>query len=238
MTGKFQILESKPNKALTYFLMGLIWLVVLMVAYLVFYILYDLFDYGIKNYFLHKTSDLFFNVLVSIALGACCFFLICTLIFPRNSFFHRVIVNEKGIIIYNYKKEIVKEVLYSDLQPSRQSSFSDVHHRDNAKPTKTTIITHKKNKNKTIEEEIIDLYFGYFFIKNRYDLHRHFLLGIQTFRPDLKIYPLTLERYYLTPETKNVKPNIVGTVLIISGFVIVTFGAICVLILFLQWCYK
>lgn len=74
MTEKFQILESKVNKPLTYLLMGLIWLVVLMVAYLVFYIMYDLFDYGIKNYFLNKTSDLFFNVLIFIALSVCCFF--------------------------------------------------------------------------------------------------------------------------------------------------------------------
>lgn len=234
MTEKFQILESKVNKPLTYLLMGLIWLVVLMVAYLVFYIMYDLFDYGIKKYFLNKTSDLFFNVLIFIALSVCCFFLIYTLIFPRKKFFHRVIVNEKGIYIYNCKEEIVKEVLYSNLQPSRQGSYSDVHHRDNTKLTKTTIVTHTKNEMGTIEEDVIDLYFDYFMIKNRYELHRHFLLGIQTFRPDLKIHPSTLERYYLTPETKNIKPSTIGAVLIIGGFIIVFFGAVYALVLFLQ----
>lgn len=238
MAEKFQSLESKMNKPLTYLLMGLIWLVVLIVAYLVCYIMYDLFDYGIKNYFLNKTSDLFFNILISVALSLCCLFLVYTLILPRKKFFHKVIVNEKGIVIYNYKGEIVKEVFYSNLQPSRQNSYSDIHHRDNAQLTKTTIVTHTKNETGTIEEDVIDLYFDYFIIKNRYDLHRHFLLGIQTFRPDLKIYPLTLERYYLTPETKNIKPNTTGAVLIISGFIIIVFGAIYALVLLLQWYYK
>lgn len=121
---------------------------------------------------------------------------------PEKAKIRKVTIDEKGATFYNSRNQIVDTVLYSELQHSRSSS-ADIYLHNNTQTVKYGKITLKvflRDKTGEMILKNIDFNFEYIILSNTYDLYRHFLKGVQHFRPDLAIGRQTIEHYSLTSE--------------------------------------
>lgn len=196
MTEKFRILESKINKPFTYFITGIIWLsIILIVA-----VIGSVFDIIFKRW--KDNIGIFIILLIAqLLLICCCIALIMSFIYRRKQKIRKVIIDEKGAAFYNSRNHIVDTILYSELQHSNGSSADVyVHSTQTIKYGKITLMVFLSGKTGEIILKNIDFNFEYVILSNQYELYRHFLKGVQHFRPDLKIGRQTIEQYSLTSE--------------------------------------
>lgn len=198
MIEKFQTLESKINKPVTLFFMGIIWIAVMLIIVvigLVFNLIYNNFRQYVEN-----DPAIFFTLIIAqILLIFCCIALIMALTYRKKQKARKAIVDENGVTFYNNRSTIIEVILYSDLQHAR-NSYDDVYVRNTqtVKYGKTTLQIYLKNKSGEIIPTTVDFNFELVILSNQYDLYRQFLMGIQHFRPDLKISPQTIAQYNLT----------------------------------------
>ncbi|MDR2238461.1 MAG: hypothetical protein LBE92_20225 [Chryseobacterium sp.] len=205
MTEKFTVMESEINWPLTYFGIILVWIGILITAGVVLILSYDILDYGFTDYLYYKTGQFFTLVVAGAVILALSVLMIFYMIRGRKRDYRKVVVDEKGIYMYDSGNTIISAFLYAELCPSNEIYFPDIGGKTSYKPVfAQSLLVFKPNKSGETVMHSISLHHNYYSFKNKYELYRHFLLGIQTFRPDLKIGHRTLEEYALTPEAPEV----------------------------------
>lgn len=233
VTEKFQTLESKVNKPLTLFLMGILWITVILIIVVIGFI----FDRIFNNFRPYSEHDpgIFFTLLVAqLLLLFCCMALIKILIYKRKQKVRKAIIDEKGVTFYNNGNTIIETILYSDLQPAR-NSFDDVHvyNTQTVKYGKTTLQIYLKNKAGEITPTTVDFNFELVILSNQYDLYRQFLMGIQHFRPDLKISTQTIKQYNLTSEPQKIEFGIFEYIMV-AIFILTVVGLVYIFMLLIK----
>ncbi|MEJ5052615.1 hypothetical protein WH221_22510 [Chryseobacterium culicis] len=233
MTEKFQTIESKINKPITYFLMGIIWIAVILIIGVIG-VVFDLMYNNFRQY-LENDPGIFFTLLIAqLLLVFCCVALIISLTYRKKEKARKVIVDERGITFYNNQNTIIETILYTDLQPAKNPS-DDVYVRNTqtVKYGKTTLQIYQKNKTGEIVSSSVDFNFELVILRNPYDLYRHFLKGIQHFRPDLKISLQTIEQYNLISAPQKTEFGIFEYVMS-AFFIMIAAGLIYVFILLIK----
>ena len=233
MTEKFQTIESKINKPITYFLMGIIWIAVILIM-VVIGVVFDLMYNNFRQY-LENDPGIFFTLLIApFLLIFCCIALIVALTYRKKEKARKVLVDERGITFYNNQNTIIETILYIDLQPAKNSS-DDIYVRNTqtVKYGKTTLHIYLKNKTGEIVASSVDFNFELVILRNQYDLYRHFLKGIQHFRPDLKISLQTIEQYNLSSAPQKTEFGIFEYVMS-AFFIMIAAGLIYVFILLIK----
>ncbi|MGE8514597.1 MAG: hypothetical protein ACN6N7_17980 [Chryseobacterium culicis] len=233
MTEKFQTIESKINKPITYFLMGIIWIAVILIM-VVIGVVFDLIYNNFRQY-LENDPGIFFTLLIAqLLLIFCCIALIVALTYRKKEKARKVLVDERGITFYNNQNTIIEAILYIDLQPAKNPS-DDVYVRNTqtVKYGKTTLQIYLKNKTGEIVSSSVDFNFELVILRNQYDLYRHFLKGIQHFRPDLKISLQTIEQYNLSSAPQKTEFGIFEYAMS-AFFIMIAAGLIYVFILLIK----
>jgi len=136
------------------------------------------------------------NILLSL------FLTVIIMNFYKNTYCTTMEVSDKGIILYNRINLIIDKVSYNDLIEGSSYLGYDLKYMDNER---LTIIRTKKllkglffrssynnNNYYNVNHFPRPLLLS---IANRWELERHFVLGVMKFRPDLSICPATLEHY-------------------------------------------
>lgn len=233
MTEKFQIIESKINKPITYFLMGIIWIAIILII-VVIGVVFDNLYYHFRQY-LENDPGIFFTLLIALLLLIfCAIALIMALTYRKQKKVRKAIVDEKGVTFYNTQNTIIETILYSDLQPAKKPS-DDVYVRNTqtVKYGKTTLHVYLKNKAGKIVLSTVDFNFELVILHNQYDLYHHFLKGIQHFRPDLKISLQTIEQYNLTSEPQKTEFGVFEYIMS-AVFILIAVGLIYVFMLLIR----
>lgn len=203
MIEKFQTIESKINTPITYFLMGILWIAVILIM-VVIGVVFNLIYNNFRQYLEHNLGIFFTLLIAQLFLIFCCIALIMALTYRKKQKIRKAVVDENGVTFYNYQNVIIETILYHDLKPARNSS-TDVHvfNTQTVKSGKTTLQVYLKNKAGEIGPTRVDFNFELVILSNQYDLYRHFLKGIQHFRPDLKISQQTINQYNLSSEPQK-----------------------------------
>lgn len=118
---------------------------------------------------------------------------------PANT----IVVDETGLLFYNSRNEIVDQILYTNLRPSKQNFDIYTVNPVGSGITpllEVTVLSDKKEE--TLRR--IDMNLPLKVVKNKSTLYARFLYGIFTFRPDLKIDPLVFRSYCIDTETWKV----------------------------------
>lgn len=230
MTEKFQIIESKINKPITYFLMGIMWIAVILIITVIGFV-FDLIYNNFRQYLEHDHGIFFTLLIAQILLIFCCIALIMVLTYRKKQKIRKAVVDQEGVTFYNNRNVIIETILYKDLQPDQNSS-NDVHvyNTQPVKYGKTTLQVYLKNKAGEIMPTTIDFNFELLILSNKYDLYRQFLKGVQHFRPDLKISLQTIEQYNITSETQKTEFGIFEYIMVFT-FLLVAAGLIYLFIL-------
>jgi hypothetical protein len=233
MTEKFATIESKINKPITYFLMGIIWIAIILIM-VVIGAVFDHIYHHFRRYLENDPGILFTLLIAEFLLIFCCIGLIMALIYRKKQKARKAVVNEKGVTFYNNQNTVIETILYSDLQ-SAENSSDDVYIRNTqtVKYGKTTLQVYLKNKAGEIVSSAVDFNFELVILHNRYELYRHFLKGIQHFRPDLKIGLQTIEQYNLDSEPQKTKFGIFEYI-ISAVFILIIAGLMYVVILVIK----
>lgn len=197
MQNNFPSIESEIDKPLNFFTKILIYC-----AFLLPLVISSFLFFLFEEY----TLTLIVTVL---------FFVFLVLLSKENKrpVLNKIIVNEKGILFYNSNNELADKILYAELLPSTNTitKGNDIILRKPQLPkrypfvafdvfigTKNSVICRKI----TFDLESADIFLQQFrnekkvnaglfgmAIKNETELFTHFIKGVQTFRPELKIAP-------------------------------------------------
>ncbi|REC47730.1 hypothetical protein [Chryseobacterium pennipullorum] len=149
-------------------------------------------------------------------------------IIKRKSLASKITVDHTGLFWYNSKNEIVEQILYTELHPSKQNFDLNTVTTVGGSLVPLLELTVKRDK---IEEEVtqrIDMNLPLYVVKNKSTLYAHFMQGIAIFRPDLKINPVALKSFSIDPDTWKVKGKgiswggwlLILTALILTGILI------------------
>lgn len=203
MTEKFQAIESKINKPVTYFFMGIIWIAIILIIVIIGVIFGHIYNHF--RQYLENDPGIFFTLIIALLLLIfCAIALIMALTYRKKQRIRKAVVDEKGVTFYNNQNTIIDTLLYEELQ-STQSSSDDVFvlNTQTVKYGKTTLQIYQKDRTGKIIQAPVDLNLQLVIVSNQYELYRHFLKGIQHFRPDLKISLQTIEQYDLSSEPQK-----------------------------------
>jgi len=203
MTEKFQAIESKINKPVTYFLMGIICIAIILIIVVIGVIFGHIYNHF--RQYLENDPGIFFTLIIALLLLIfCAIALIMALTYRKKQRIRKAVVDEKGVTFYNNQNTIIDTLLYEELQ-STQSSSDDVFvlNTQTVKYGKTTLQIYRKDRAGKIIQAPVDLNLQLVIVSNQYELYRHFLKGIQHFRPDLKISLQTIEQYNLSSEPQK-----------------------------------
>ncbi|WP_126654163.1 hypothetical protein [Chryseobacterium aureum] len=223
MTEKFQSIESKINKPLTWLLTGLMWIMVFLIMVIiavVFENIYQNFGSSVKN----DITIMGFLIFAQIILILCCLALIKGLMYKRKRKVRKIVINENGAFFYNYRNEVTATVLYDDLHPALNAPADVyIYSTQTLKYSKTILQIYLKNESGKMIPSAVDFNFELMILSNQFELYRHFLKGIQYFRPDLRIASQTMDQYYLTPDKPSRKE--LGIFEYVMIFIFLTAGA-------------
>ncbi len=218
MTEKFGTVVSKVNKPFTYFMMGIIWVAVIMIMIVigtVFENMYSRFSSALQN----DPAIFFFLVLAQILLILCCIALIMALTYRKKQKIRKAIIDDKGVTFYNSRNHIINTILYSELQPVKSLSDDVYMYSTTGRYPKNYLKVYLRNETGEMITATIDFNFEYVVLSNQFEMYRHFLKGIQRFRPDLRINFRTIEEYNLTSDSPRAQ-NFGMFEWFISGFCI------------------
>ena len=144
-------------------------------------------------------------------------------IIKRRKIANKVVVNDTGLAFYNSKNEIVEQILYTELRPSKQNFdiYTVAPMGSGIAPLLEITIQQEKQEETTRR---IDMNLPMYVVKNKLTLYAHFMQGITVFRPDLKIDPLALRNFSIDPVTLEVskKGTSLGGWLLILAVLIVS----------------
>ena len=203
MIEKFQTIESKINKPITWFLMGIMWIAVILII-VVIGVVFNFIYNNLRQYLEHDPGIFFTLLIAQLLLMFCCIALIMALTYRKKQKNRKAVIDEKGVTFYNNRHIIIETVLYNDLQAAQNLSY-DVHvyNTQTVKYSKTTLQVYLKNEAGDIVPTTIDFNFELVILSNQYELYHQFLKGIQHFRPDLRISQQTIQQYNLTSEPQK-----------------------------------
>ena len=119
-----------------------------------------------------------------------------------------LLINHQGILFLNRNDKILSETKFQDLtrsqDPYTKDIFSESASNGKYGNFRKNLYAFEKNGNGKPKKKLINL--DVIPLKNRYDLIGHFLKGVQTFRPDLKINPDVYRDFYLDEKTLRYSP--------------------------------
>lgn len=220
MTEKFQTVVSKVNKPITYFLTGILWLVIIIIVIVMGVVSENMYSH-FRHYIENDLSTFFILIFAQLLLVFCGIALIMSLTYRRKEKPRKAVIDEKGVTFYNREGHLINIILYSELQHSKQSSGDAFIHITSGRHAKSYLKIYLKNKTGQIILTSIDFNFEYIILSNQFEMYRQFLRGIQCFRPDLTISRQTIEEYRLTPDFPPVK-NLEAFEYIIAAFFVFT----------------
>lgn len=110
----------------------------------------------------------------------------------------KIVVTKEGAFFYDENGKTIRKYLYSELCKS-STEFSDIQLKTYSKTFRTDLIINLKSESGKVREEIMSLHYGIQTLANSYELHQHFLKGIQIFRPDITINFTFTSKYRLDP---------------------------------------
>ncbi|CAD0225841.1 hypothetical protein KYG33_01590 [Chryseobacterium sp. D764] len=120
-----------------------------------------------------------------------------------------LLINHQGILFLNRKEKILSEIKYQDLIKSKDSYTKDIYSESQNlgkySNFRKNLYVHEKDETGKPKKKLINL--DVIPLKNRYDLIGHFLKGVQTFRPDLKIDSEVYKDFYLDEKTLRYAPD-------------------------------
>lgn len=144
-------------------------------------------------------------------------------IIKRRRIARKIVVNGTGLAFYNSKNEIVEQILYTELRPSKQNFdiYTVTPMGSGIVPLLEITIQQEKQEEATRR---IDMNLPMYVVKNKLSLYAHFMQGITVLRPDLKIDPLALRNFSIDPVTweVNKKGTSLGGWLLILAVLIVS----------------
>jgi hypothetical protein len=204
MEKKFSTLASEINKPLTFAarVAILIFLLILLLTIVVFP-LYDIFQKGILYQLKYRTDKFIILIIIEIVTISGFYAFIKISFKNRHLRSCKIIVNEKGILHYNSNDKIIKTIAYSDLTHAEKISFKKDVYSEYAhqKTLAKKLVVHIKDQKNTVVPMVIDMNMDLMVIKNKHLLYVHFINGILTFRPDLKIDSVVYSDYCINEKT-------------------------------------
>lgn len=192
----FQRFESATNRWMTVVLNALFF--VMFISFVLLFVLGP--AYGIYR---RGFEAMLYPALISWGLSLLILIPAIRYIIKRKKPAHTIVVDETGLLFYNSRNEIADQVLYTDLRPSKQDFDIYTVNPVGSGITpllEVTVLSDKKEE--TLRR--IDMNLPLRVVKNKSALYAHFLHGISTFRPDLKIDPLVFRSYSIDTETWKV----------------------------------
>ncbi|WP_267405998.1 MULTISPECIES: hypothetical protein [unclassified Chryseobacterium] len=225
---KFPAMESQISYSARIFGAILIWFIIVVLAGLSIFTFYELFRHDLIDNLMKDTSTLLLLFLLAIVCGLSSFVIAIHFIRNRKRNKYSVLVNDQGAFIFSQDGKISEEFLYSDLCAAKENYKSDISVLLNFKRVSTKLIVYKKDKSNRVHERILSFQWEYHPLKNKFQLYRHFLKGVQIFRPDIKIQPNTLVYFKLMPppeltESQKKYDKIFNIVFYIFGIAILIF---------------
>lgn len=125
----------------------------------------------------------------------------------RKKLAKEIIINKDGIFHYNSDQKITEKILYSDLCHSdRLFDINTFNSRSSGIYPLLEIYVKSEKTDKQIKR--LDMNLPLLAVNNKPVLYAHFLRGIHTFRPDLKISPTVFSDYYIEKETWTVNKKV------------------------------
>lgn len=237
MEKNFQSIESEINRPLTLLarISSMLFLTVIFTLLFIFPIYY-ISQKGLLFYF-ENNKELLFTVLITQVLvlmgtvGVIKFYQKNWRTIPV-----RIIVNEKGILYYNSKQEMVNSILYADLLKGetkfyKKDVFTD--YSNQKYPEKNLRVNLKQNG--LIVQAIVAIKLDFNILSNKYMLYAHFIRGIHIFRPELTIDHLIYSNYYIDQKSQLYSRASQNKDRIAMFFLALTaFGLIYLLVIILQ----
>ena len=217
----FPSIESKTNRFFTFILQATFFLIIFL-----FFCIFGLGPvYGIYK----RGFDATLPVL-SICWGILLLILIPSInhyLIKRKRVARKIVVDSTGLLFYDSQNEIVEQILYTALRPSKQNFdiYTVSPTGSGIVPLLEVIINQEKQEEAT---KRIDMNLPLHVVRNKFDLYAHFMRGISVFRPDLKIDPTALRSFSIDPVTwevskKGTSPGgwlLILAVLIISAMIV------------------
>lgn len=194
---KFPRMESVIDYRSTNIGAALAWICVLIIAGLAAFPLHELSSYGSKDYFIDKPDKFAALIIMDVLCLTGSFVIGRYLINAKENNRFSIVVNERGAFIFFPDGKLSEQFLYSELSSSNENHMYDITLLFNIKYNTTRLVVYKKDNSNNSLKSIMSFQWSYYAIKNRFELYRHFLLGVQTFRPDLRIQYNTLLHFQL-----------------------------------------
>lgn len=185
------------NYPYTYFSAGLGCIIVILLAAVAIISLGGLIENGFWEYFTNKPGHFLVLLLATILSAGASYFTAAYLLKAKRDNKYSIVVNEEGAFILFPNGKISEQFLYSELCSSKEQFDSDIGLVLNIKYNLTRLTVYKKNSNDESKMHTVNFQKEYYVIKNRFELYRHFLEGVQIFRPDLKIQYSALLHFQL-----------------------------------------
>lgn len=120
----------------------------------------------------------------------------------RKQMANKIVINDHGIFYYNAHGKVVHGILYTQLASSGQDF--DLTTIRTSKGLRSLLEFSVQDEKEGIKVIRIEMNLPIHVVNNRFHLFAHFLKGISTFRPDLKIDPKIFQDYSIDKKTWQV----------------------------------
>lgn len=132
---------------------------------------------------------------------------------------------DKNGIHYHFRNGKVDNILYKDLQKSKEAYVQDIDYSPGAKYAPSYIFGFVNGKRKNIN------FYAHvngvdYLIKNKNELRAHFLLGVRLFNNRINVSPSIYPFYYINPETFEFDKKAYRNTVIFSVILIVIIATI------------
>ncbi|WP_312397027.1 hypothetical protein [Chryseobacterium sp.] len=201
METLFPSIKSETSPFLT-FLLKATFFIFLFFAFALFFILpiYGIYKRGFDV--MLWPSVISFGISFLILIPAFHYYFI-----KRKKLAKEIIINKDGIFHYNSDQRIIEKILYSDLCSSDELfDVKSVTTRSSGMYPLLEIYVTSEKGGKQMKR--LDMNLTLLAVNNKLSLYAHFLQGIHTFRPDLKISPTIFSDYYIEKETWTVNKKV------------------------------
>lgn len=191
------------NYPYTYFLAGLGCIIVVLLAAVAIISGGWLVDNGFWEYLTNKPGHFFTLLLITFISAGASYFTAAYLFKAKRDNKYSIVVNEEGAFIFFPNGKISEQFLYSELYSSKEQFDSDIGLILNIKYNLTRLTVYKNDGYGESKMHTVNFQRDYYVIKNRFELYRHFLTGVQIFRPDLKIQYSALLHFQLLKDPNS-----------------------------------
>jgi len=194
---------SVINYPYTYFLAGFGCIIVILLAAVAIISIGGLIDNGFWEYLINKPGHFLILLLITFLSAGASYFTAAYLLKAKRNNKYSIVVNEKGAFIFFPNGKVSEQFLYSELCSSKEQFDSDIGLVLNIKYNLTRLTVYKNDDFGESKMFTVNFQREYYVIKNRFELYRHFLAGVQVFRPDLKIQYSALLHFQLLTDPNS-----------------------------------